>query len=430
MTTLSDIDGLLKDYYAGPVRDQLNNELMIFDLFNRRKMTWTGRKVIMPVRTARNGSGAFRAENTTLPGAGNNTYLDLNIECKYLYGRMSLTGPAIAQAKASQGAFLNALESELDGAMETVKNVADAQAFVGGGCVGFIHDQAIGANVNHPFSGNLEAIPLNGGVAVNCKIVRLSDYQVVQTTTCKQGAAAGQILFGGTVNLSGAGAGAHAVGLNGAAAVVVEDDPAGLKTNLTVSGIYTNIAGGEYANPNLHFTANRQTGQPGAALQSTVRAVAADGAMSSLITPRTLQFILDEIMTASGEMPNCMISHYIFRQEYLGLLVQSVAAGGGMVPATAYQKDVDGGDAGFRGGFSFNGIPLKVSRHCGKGLVVFLRTDSWTVTEVEDPGFADLDGNILSRNASIDAYEAFVRYYYNLVCSNPNRNGILVGITY
>ena len=31
--TLNSIDAILKDHYAGPVRDQLNNEMMIFDLF-------------------------------------------------------------------------------------------------------------------------------------------------------------------------------------------------------------------------------------------------------------------------------------------------------------------------------------------------------------------------------------------------------------
>jgi hypothetical protein len=138
--------------------------------------------------------------------------------------------------------------------------------------------------------------------------------------------------------------------------------------------------------------------------------------------------MLDEIMSASGEMPDCMIAHYIFRQEYMGLLVQTVAAGA--TGASAFRKNVDSGDAGFTGGFSFNGLPLKVSRHCGKGLLVFLKTDSWLITEVQAPELANLDGNVLSRVADRDAYEAYVRYYYNLVCHSPNRNGILVGISY
>ena len=54
---------------------------------------------------------------------------------------MSITGPAIAQAKASVGAFVNGLQSELDGAVETVKNAADEALFIGGGCIGFLHER-------------------------------------------------------------------------------------------------------------------------------------------------------------------------------------------------------------------------------------------------------------------------------------------------
>ena len=418
--TLNSIDAILKDHYAGPVRDQLNNEMMIFDLFNRRKMVWTGRKVIMPVRLTRNGSGAFRSETANLPDDGQNTYADLQIEAKYLYGRMALTGPAIAQAKASEGAFLNALESELDGAIETVKNAADAAMFTGGGCVGFCSNQAVGAQTDHQFSGNLEAVPPNGS-PVNCKLIRLDTYAVFATTTAQQSTTAGNILFGGAQNFS-------TLPNKTAVAVVLENDPAGLATSTQAAGVYTNLAGGNYATPLNHFGEDRSSATgTGDVLQSTIRAVADDGARTALITPKTLQFMLDEIMSASGEMPDCMIAHYIFRQEYMGLLVQTVAAGAG---ASAFRKNVDNGDAGFTGGFSFNGLPLKVSRHCGKGLLVFLKTDSWLITEVQAPELANLDGNVLSRVTDRDAYEAYVRYYYNLVCHSPNRNGILVGISY
>lgn len=423
--TLNSIDAILKDHYAGPVRDQLNNEMMIFDLFNRRKMTWTGRKVIMPVRLTRNGSGAFRTETAELPADGQNTYADLQIEAKYLYGRMALTGPAIAQAKASEGAFLNALESELDGAIETVKNAADAAMFTGGGTVGFCSDQTGGAKTNHQFSGNLEALPVNGAGAVNCRLIRLDTYAVFASTTVKQHTVAGEVVFGAAQDFS-------ALPPKAVIAVVVEDDPAGNKTSESASGIYMNLAGGLYTSATTavsHFGEDRSTATgTGAILQSTVRAVGDTGVRTSLVTPKTLQFMLDEIMSASGEMPDCMIAHYIFRQEYMGLLVQTVGAG--LVGASALRKNVDNGDAGFTGGFSFNGLPLKVSRHCGKGLLVFLKTDSWLITEVQAPELANLDGNVLSRVGNRDAYEAYVRYYYNLVCHSPNRNGILVGISY
>ena len=419
---LDDIDAILKDHYAGPVRDQLNNEMMIFDLFNRRKMTWTGRRVIMPIRVDRNNSGGFRTENADLPEPDQNDYKDLVIKAKYLYGRMALTGPAIAQAKASQGAFLNGLESELKGAMETVKNTADAVAFTGGGCVGFVHDRNVAAATDHEFSGNLEALPVAGAGFVACHLIRLDTYAIFGTTTVRQSATAGKVEFSVAQTFA-------AIAANAAIAVVVINDPSGAATTNTAAGIYTNLCGGEYATPLNHFGVDRSDATGTAtSLQSTVRAVAANGARTALITPKTMQWILDEISTASGEMPDCMIAHYIFRQEYMGLLVQSaVTAGTG---AAAYQKDVDSGDAGFRSGFTFNGIPLKVSRHCGKGLLIFLRAESWIITEVEAPELANLDGNVLSRVTNRDSYEAYVRYYYNLVCHNPNRNGILVGISY
>ena len=63
--TTSSLDTILKEFYSGPIRDQLNNEMLVFELFNRKKMNWVGRRVIMPVRVARNASGAYAADNGT-----------------------------------------------------------------------------------------------------------------------------------------------------------------------------------------------------------------------------------------------------------------------------------------------------------------------------------------------------------------------------
>ena len=114
VSSIDSLDKILKEFYSGPIRDQLNNEMLIFDLFQRKKMNWVGRRVIMPVRTARNETSAYAADNGTLPPAGEQTYKDLTITAKYLYGRMSITGPAIAQIKASAGAFVNGLQQELE----------------------------------------------------------------------------------------------------------------------------------------------------------------------------------------------------------------------------------------------------------------------------------------------------------------------------
>ena len=102
VSTLTSLDKILKDFYQGPIRDQLNNEMLVFELFNKKKVSWTGRKAIMPVRIGRNESAGFRAEDNDLPTADRQKYADLTIQAKYLYGRMDITGPTIEQAKASK----------------------------------------------------------------------------------------------------------------------------------------------------------------------------------------------------------------------------------------------------------------------------------------------------------------------------------------
>jgi len=411
LTTLS---AVMKQFYLGPLQDQLNNEIMAFDLFQKEKVDWVGREAIIPVRTARNSQTAFSA-TAALPIAGQQTYASLTVSAKYLYGRMEIQGPAIAQAKASVGAFINGLQVELDGAMETVKNSADQAMFTGGGAVGFLNEREnFGANVAIEFSGNIDLIPEGAGSKVAGTLVRLDTYKSIPVTMYRDAGAKQHIKFDGAVDTRDIdGAGTAAAGT--AHCVII-----GAKTAESM-GIYGNL--GE----KTHFGVDRSVGTD-VVLQSIVRAAntAGTGDRVDLETGR-MQAILDDIATESGATPDCMIAHYVFRQQYVGQLSFTSAA----TTATSRTKSVDNGDAGFdMGSLSFNGIPLKVSRHCGKGLLIFLHTKSWSLVQIEDPNLADLDGNVLSRVTGSDSYEAYVRYYYNLVCKQPNRNAILVGLNF
>ena len=382
LTTLS---AVMKQFYLGPLQDQLNNEIMAFDLFQKTKVDWVGKEAIIPVRTARNNSPAFSA-TAALPPVGSQTYASLTVEAKYLYGRMQIDGPAIAQAKASVGAFINGLQVELDGAMETVKNACDQALFTGAGGVGFLNErEAFGANAAIEFSGNIDLIPEGAGSKVAGTLVRLDTYKSIAAAA-------------GTAHL-----------------VII-----GAKTAESM-GIYGNL--GE----KTHFGVDRSTGS-NVVLQSIIRAanLAGTGDRVDLSTGR-MQAMIDDIATESGSTPDCMLAHYVFRQQYVGQLSFTSTA----TTATSRTKSVDNGDAGFdMGQLAFNGIPLKVSRHCGKGLLIFLHTRSWALVQIEDPNLADLDGNVLSRVSGSDSYEAYVRYYYNLVCKQPNRNAILVGLNF
>ena len=85
--TLTTLSSVMKQFYLGPLQDQLNNEIMAFDLFQKEKVDWVGKEAIIPVRTARNTSPAFSA-SAALPTASQQTYASLTVQAKYLYGRM------------------------------------------------------------------------------------------------------------------------------------------------------------------------------------------------------------------------------------------------------------------------------------------------------------------------------------------------------
>ena len=142
-----------------------------------------------------------------------------------------------------------------------------------------------------------------------------------------------------------------------------------------------------------------------------------------------MQAQLDEIMIAGGDDPDCIYMHPIMRQKYAAALLwtATTANAGNLI------KDVNAGigkgDPGFSS-YAFSGIPIKVSRHCGKGMAIFLNTKVWTLAELQAFGMADLDGNVISRRPGYDEWEGFIRWYYELVSKNPNRNSILVGIQF
>jgi hypothetical protein len=85
-------------------------------------------------------------------------------------------------------------------------------------------------------------------------------------------------------------------------------------------------------------------------------------------------------------------------------------------------------DGGFTG-LSYGGLPIKTARHVPNGGLIFLKTDTWKLLELEPHGFADIDGDVLSRVPDRDSYQGYYRWYYNTVCVQPNRNAILAGLT-
>jgi hypothetical protein len=170
------------------------------------------------------------------------------------------------------------------------------------------------------------------------------------------------------------------------------------------------------------------------AITAVVAATAAGGTRAGLTLTR-IQQCIDELLTTSttlqvdgsGKEPDLMLMNPLQRQSYVGLLQGTIGAAN---PTQLYKDSSKAthGDAGFTG-LSYGGMPIKISRDVPNGMVAFLKTDTWCITELQKPGFADLDGNVLSRVVNADRWEGFYRWYYNIVCKRPNANILLSGLT-
>jgi hypothetical protein len=174
-----------------------------------------------------------------------------------------------------------------------------------------------------------------------------------------------------------------------------------------------------------HYTADRTsaTGERSLQARQVLPIIGAPAAGRAALTLQSMQRVIDSVEEDSGEVPEVIICQALARQAYVGLL-QGTFEGTAVDSSGAGRK----GDAGFGGQLSYSGIPLRVSRQCPRGMMIFLCPKTWKMCELQSPGFADLDGSVLSRTAGTDEFQGFYRHYYQVVAMRPNTNGVLVGI--
>ena len=112
---LTALSAVLKEFYVGPIAEQLNTNVLISQVLRTDAENLEGLKAVIPLHTGRSGGIGARGENVTLPTAGAQKYQRATYDLKYLYARVQVSGPAIAKTKSEAGAFLQAMKSELDG---------------------------------------------------------------------------------------------------------------------------------------------------------------------------------------------------------------------------------------------------------------------------------------------------------------------------
>lgn len=113
--TLALADAVLKDDYEGPVREQLNNQCKLAMQVGKNTTSFVGRRAVVPLHVSRNTGVGARLEGEVLPAAGAQGTVDVFVPCRYNYGRIRLSKQVITRMASDRGAFVRALDLEMNG---------------------------------------------------------------------------------------------------------------------------------------------------------------------------------------------------------------------------------------------------------------------------------------------------------------------------
>ena len=415
--TLSTVDAILKDDYKEYL-DNLNSANFILSQVETRKDTVQGRIARHAVHLGRSSGVGARAENGTLPTAANQSYATVPVPVRYVYGRIQLSGPTIKQAVSDRGAFIDALDAEMEG----IKN--DAMK-----------------DVNRQLWGT------SNGVIAQCGTTSAATTVVLASTT---GSTALRQLFfdGGMVVDIGTVAAPTTVA---SARTITSVD----ETNKTIA-----ISGAAVTTSSSHFVfrsgaggASSNTGQPGdgqvelTGLQTIVDDTAVLHTINPSSQPKWKSYVnsnsgtnrsitetlitgsIMKTLTNSGKKPSLLVSAEGVNLAISNLLLslkrnmEQTSLKGGYAGIQFYSPSVSGkGDEA--------PTALYADFDCPNNRLYGINPDVLVYHQVGDGfQFMDLDGAVMNRKPDVDAYEATLYAYGELACKQRNAHFVIKDIT-
>jgi len=425
--TLTTVDSILKEYYLGPVQEQLNNEVLLLSRLEARSEDLVGKAAFVPLHIGRSAGIGAVAESATLPEAGNQSYARAEYDLKYLYGRIQVTGPSMAKTKSDAGSFLQVLKGELDGVRADLTKDLARQAYgTGDGVIG------VGALV----SGTPSVItltnwePLKKGQfyvgqvlsgAVSSSGVQASGTFTITATsilTVSTSTLSGTItgtMANATYALSRSGSVTAAQALNRFNNTPRSNEVDGLTR---IVNPFTATAASEASGT---FGTTAKSGSLGKidAFSTQVWDNQRAFAPTTPGTPEALSIMrVQEAMNLArqqGAMPSAIVTSLGVQREFYRLL-------------QANQQFVSPGGTDYSSGFStltYNGMPVIADLDAPFGKMFILDESTIKVFSDQDFHFLDGDGQTLRQVSNMDAYEAVMVRYMNLGATNRRKNVVI-----
>lgn len=388
--TLTNADNALKSVYLDAISTQLNENVNPF-LAAIEKSTndvW-GKEIRKLAIYGVNGGVGAGTEDGELPSAAGNNYSQFVTTLKNLYGVIEISDKAVRASENNAGAFVSLLNAEMDGLIKSSKFNFGRMLFGDG-------------------SGKLaevNAVPGNN-------VIVLDDYKnVIEGMMVDFRTKDGNLIDGAT--------GRKILGVDRqGGAIMVGGEPLTLDTVpigsiMTVQGSYNN----ELTGLKAIFDTQKQTLygiDKGYNTWLNPYVLESAGELSEL----KLQTALDAIEESSGGQVNFIVCSWGVRRALQKMFSTTKTNVGTMELAGGFNA------------MSYNGIPIVADRFCPKGTMYLLNTNDFTLHQLCDwEWLVGDDGKVLKQVAGKPVYTATLVKYADLICSRPNGQGMISGIT-
>jgi hypothetical protein len=398
---IATLGAILKDLYLPPVVEQLNNEVLFLQRLEPRSQEIYGNQAVVPLHKNRSGGIGSRNETQALPTAGSQGYAKAVYDLKQHYGRVKVTGLAMAKTASESGAFLQALKGELDGIRNDLKRDMARQTY-GDGSAKIVQCGVTTASTTIVLDATTGAEPLRKGqIYIGMQL----DFGTVASPTLRNGVTPENVLdvtIAGTTGTilvdvaittaatdfafragnATAGASNELIGLQG----LVTSNGVGV-----VGGIDSGAAGNSYWQNQFDATGGALT------LDAMTKAF--------------------NLMNIQGGNVSLMVSSFGEQRKLFNLLQ----------PQVHYIEPLQ-----IKGGFKaleYMGQPFVADRDAPFGKIYFLDERFIKVFATSDWHFLDEDGHVLKWVSGFDAWEAVLARYMNLGISRRNTQLVLTGLT-
>lgn len=445
---LSNYDEVLKNYYLPAIQDQLNNDSPLSDLIDTNEIDVSGKNATIECHYGRNKGTGARADGAALPDADYQKFKTCTVPMRYMYGRVTFSGPTIAATRDEKGAYARVIDTEITGVVKDLQQevnrmlwgcgygvlgrwrsgastaITVQKLYRGNSIGGDGFGSAFGAKYFEEVSGGVITTFSTAGSTFTVMSVQTTDMAVSAIdsseadydtiTVTDPGTPEAGTWFVRPASLrsdSGSAAAGYArlemMGIRGIVTDTDLDDIPyydGTNTAFTTADPLQTLTVDTYSwwksTVDSH-SAGRYLGQRG-------------------LTLNLMQTMFDKIETKAGKDygPDSVWTTKAIRREYLEIM-------------DAKRREVntmtlDGGWTAL----DYNGIPLMVDDDAIDGEMYFLTLKDLQIYRMSDYDWMSKDGSVLSRISGYDAYEAVLFRYAEQGTTRRNAHGVLTDIIY